>query len=82
MNQTRQLYPRIESDPEIGRGQPVIAGTRMSVEIILERLADGRSVEELLDSYPFLAREDISAALGYAAHLVATLALHEEQAAS
>ena len=82
MSQTRQLYPRIESDPEISRGQPIIAGTRMSVEIILERLADGRSMEEVLDSYPFLAREDIYAALGYAAHLVASSVPDNEQAAS
>ena len=82
MSQTRQLYPRIESDPEIGRGEPVIAGTRMGVGIILERLADGRSIEELLGSYPFLTREDIYAALGYAAHVIETLAPDEERAAS
>ena len=82
MSQIRQLYPHIESDPEISRGQPIIAGTRMSVEIILERLADGRSIEEVLESYPFLTREDIYAALGYAAHVIATSVPGNVQAAS
>lgn len=54
----------------------------MSVEIILERLADGRSIDELFDSYPFLTHEDVYAALGYAAHVIATSALHEGSAAS
>lgn len=82
MSQTRQLYPRIESDPEISRGQPIIAGTRMGVEIILERLADGRSIDELLESYPFLTREDIYAALEYAAHVISTSGPDNGQAAS
>lgn len=52
-------HPRIERDPEIMNGKPVIKGTRMPVAIILERLADRRTVEDLMDDYPFLTEEDI-----------------------
>lgn len=63
-------HPRIERDREIMNGKPVIKGTRMPVEIILERLADGRTVADLLDDYPFLTTQDIYAALEFAASLV------------
>jgi uncharacterized protein (DUF433 family) len=66
----RQLAPRIESDPDILGGKPVIAGSRLSVETILENLACGDTYEDLLDSYPFLTREDIYAALDYAAQVM------------
>lgn len=69
--QPRRLYPGIESDPEILYGKPVIQGTRLSVELILQNLAAGDSFEDLLDDYPALRREDILAAIGYAAHLAA-----------
>jgi uncharacterized protein (DUF433 family) len=70
MAQARQLYPRIESDPEILHGKPVIQGTRMSVEVILDNLAGGDTFDDLLEDYPFLKREDIAAAIEYAAHLL------------
>lgn len=63
-------HPRIERNPEILSGKPIIKGTRMSVAIILERLAYGHPMEELLDDYPFLTSEDIYAALQYALALV------------
>lgn len=81
-NGPRQLAPRIEADPKIVGGKPVIAGTRLSVEIILEQLASGYTFEDLLDAYPFLSVEDIAAALDYAAHLAAAPAIVHEQAAS
>ncbi|HEY7356846.1 MAG TPA: DUF433 domain-containing protein [Ktedonobacterales bacterium] len=59
----RQLAPRIESDLDILGGKPVIAGSRLSVETILENLACGDTYEDVLDSYPFLTYEDIYAAL-------------------
>jgi len=74
-------HPLIERDPEILSGKPVIKGTRMSIELILERMAGGRSVEEMLDDYPFLTREEIYAALEYAADVVHE-ATREERAAS
>ncbi|HEU5369220.1 MAG TPA: DUF433 domain-containing protein, partial [Ktedonobacterales bacterium] len=49
------------------RGKPVIQGSRLTVETILENIAGGYSFEDLLDAYPFLAPEDITAALEYAA---------------
>ena len=57
----------IQSDPSIILGKPVIAGTRISVELILERLAAGESVEQLLDAYPRLTEGGIRAALAFAA---------------
>ncbi|MBI5948371.1 MAG: DUF433 domain-containing protein [Chloroflexi bacterium] len=57
---------RIVSDPAILLGKPAIRGTRVSVELILDELAGGATVEDLLRDYPFLAREDIQAALAYA----------------
>lgn len=78
----RQLAPRIEADPAILGGKPVIAGTRMSVELILEELASGYTCEDVLDAHPFLSVSDISAALAYAAHLASMPASPHEQAVS
>lgn len=58
---------RIVSDPKILFGKPVIAGTRISVELIMEELGAGTSVEELLTDYPHLTREDVLAAIDFAA---------------
>jgi uncharacterized protein (DUF433 family) len=66
----RQLAPRIVSDPGILRGKPVIQGSRLSVEKVLENLACGDTFADLIDAYPFLTAEDIRAAIGYAAQLV------------
>jgi uncharacterized protein (DUF433 family) len=57
----------ITSDPEILGGKPVIAGTRISVQLILEKLRDGWSIQDLLDDYPHLTRDQIIAAIAYAA---------------
>ena len=57
---------RIISDPKIMMGKPVIAGTRITVELVLEKLAAGESVEQILDAHPRLTREAIQAALGFA----------------
>lgn len=59
--------PRIVSDPSVMMGKPVVAGTRIPVELILEKLAAGESVEQILSAHPRLTWEGISAALGYAA---------------
>jgi uncharacterized protein (DUF433 family) len=64
---------RIVSDPKILFGKPVIAGTRVSVELILEKLAAGDKVEELLTDYPHITEQDIRAALQFAAN-----ALHQD----
>ncbi len=57
----------IVSDPTVMMGKPVIAGTRITVELILEKLAAGETVDELLEAHPRLTREAIQAALAFAA---------------
>lgn len=59
---------RITADPEILGGKPVIKGTRITVEFILELLGSGTPEEEILRDYRHLTREDIQACLSYAAH--------------
>jgi uncharacterized protein (DUF433 family) len=63
------LSERIAVDPEILAGKPVIRGTRLAVELILELLAAGQSENEILANYPGLTREDILACLSYASYL-------------
>ncbi|MCS7275129.1 MAG: DUF433 domain-containing protein [Candidatus Bipolaricaulota bacterium] len=61
---------RIEINPEIMLGKPVIRGTRIPVEIIVRKLAQKISVEEILRDYPKLTKRDIQAALLYAADVL------------
>jgi len=63
------LLSRITMDPDISHGKPSIRGLRYPVELILELLGSGMSVEEVLEDYDDLGREDIHAALRYAAKL-------------
>ena len=56
----------ITADPEIMMGKPVVAGTRITVELILEKLASGESMDGLLAGYPSLSEESIRAALAFA----------------
>jgi uncharacterized protein (DUF433 family) len=58
---------RIEVNPEVMLGKPVIRGTRIPVELILRKLSEGATESDLLDAYPRLTAEDIRAALAYAA---------------
>jgi len=58
---------RIEMDPKVMMGKPVVRGTRITVELLLQRVAEGATEADLLDAYPRLTREDIKAAIGYAA---------------
>lgn len=57
----------IVSDPKVMMGKPVIAGTRITVETILEKLSAGETVEQILEAHPRLTREGIRAALAFAA---------------
>jgi len=61
------MFDRIEINPEILLGQPVIKGTRLSIYVIVEALSQGDTVEDLLTAYSFLTRDDISQALRDAA---------------
>ena len=65
---------RIEMNPKVMMGKPVIRGTRIPVELLLRKLGEGVTEADLLDAYPRLTRADIQAAIGYAADTVA----HEE----
>ncbi len=68
------ITDRIETDPKVMLGKPVIRNTRIPVELLLRKLGDGAAEEDLLDAYPRLTREDIRAAMAYAADTLA----HEE----
>ena len=65
---------RIEINPKVMLGRPVIRGTRITVELILRKLSEGATEADLLDAYPRLTREGIQTAIGYAADTVG----HEE----
>ena len=60
---------RVSVDPNVCHGKACIAGTRVMVSVILDNLAEDVSHEEILASYPSLCREDIQAAIAYAAEL-------------
>ena len=60
------MMNRITADPQILSGKPIIRGTRLSVEFILDLLASGMTEEEILDDYPHISKEAIHACLGYA----------------
>jgi len=62
---------RIEINPQVMLGKPVIRGTRIPVELILRKLSEGATEADLLDAYPRLTVEDIRAALAYAADALA-----------
>ena len=57
--------PLIVSDPNVLMGKPVIAGTRLSVELILQKLSAGETIEQLLQAHPRLTRESVSAAVEF-----------------
>lgn len=57
----------ILSDPSIMMGKPIIAGTRITVEYIIEKLASGETIEQIIDEHPKLKKEHIQAALDFAA---------------
>jgi uncharacterized protein (DUF433 family) len=65
------MTDRIEVNPAVMHGRPVIRGTRIPVELLLRKLAEGASVTELLDAYPRLSELDVKAALSYAADTIA-----------
>jgi uncharacterized protein (DUF433 family) len=68
------LTDHIEINPQVLLGKPVIRGTRIPVELLLRKLSEGAAEADLIDAYPRLTREDILAALAFAANTLA----HEE----
>ena len=73
----KTLLRRIVVDPKIMLGKPVIKGTRLPVEIIIEKVAYGATTEALRKDYPFLKEDDIRAALLYAAKRIANEEVYE-----
>lgn len=69
-------YSRIACDPSVLGGKPVIAGTRVPVELVLKLLARGATYAEVLTEYPDLKMEDILAAIAYAGETVAAEDIH------
>lgn len=65
---------RIEINPKIMLGKPIIRGTRLTVELVLRKLGEGATESDLMDAYPGLAPADIRAAVAFAADTLA----HEE----
>ena len=72
----KKLIDRITMDPEICHGKPTIRGLRYPVENMLELLASGMTIEELLNDYPDLEREDFLACLEYASKLSYVKSIH------
>ncbi|MBI5526362.1 MAG: DUF433 domain-containing protein [Deltaproteobacteria bacterium] len=69
---------RVEMNPKVMMGKPVIKGTRIPVELVLRKLGEGATEEDLLDAFPRLTRQDIHAAMTYAADSLG----HEETIAA
>ena len=65
------MADRIDVHPDICNGRPVIAGTRIPVQTIMEFLGAGDSIDEVLEAYPALEREDVYACIQFAAKLMA-----------
>ena len=61
-----RVFDRIELNPRVCNGKPVIKGTRIPISVIIELIAEGKSWQAILDGYPELTREDIYTALHYA----------------
>ena len=69
--QEQELLNRITFNPDIFGGKPIIRGRRLAVEHVLGMLAAGDTIDDLLNAYPWLAKEDIQACLLYAHKMVA-----------
>ena len=70
MNEHGEWRRRISIDPSVHHGDPCIVGTRIPISVIVGSIADGDSFERIIESYPQLGREDIQAALHFAAEAV------------
>jgi uncharacterized protein (DUF433 family) len=68
------IHERVEIRPDVMLGKPVIRGTRVTVELVLRKLAEGMTQKALLDAYPRLTAADVQAAIQFAADTLA----HEE----
>lgn len=64
------MSERIEIHPDVCNGRPVVRGTRIAVKTVLEFMAAGDSVDDVLEEYPALTREDVHACLAYASGMM------------
>ena len=69
-NMTMNWHDRIDFDPGVLGGKPVVKGTRLAVEKLVELMASGWSAQQIIENYPGLAHEDISACLFYASEVL------------
>jgi uncharacterized protein (DUF433 family) len=69
----KSYHNRIDINPDIMLGKPVVKGTRIPVELIVRKMGEGALIEDLLDAYPNITKEDIQAALLYAADNLANV---------
>lgn len=69
---SNSLLERVEINPQVMLGKPVIKGTRITLEIILKKLSQNVSVDEILSDYPRITPEDIQAAITYTATALST----------
>lgn len=74
--------PRIVSNPQILGGKPIIDGTRISVELILERLGSGMTTQDILKDYPHLTSNQIETAIAYAKKLIPKKKLNPDNKAA
>jgi uncharacterized protein (DUF433 family) len=65
------MIDRVEINPAVMQGKPVVRNTRIPVELVLRKLAEGATAEELMDAYPRLTKDDVQACLVYAADAIA-----------
>lgn len=65
------ISKHIESNSKVMLGKPLIKGTRITVELVLQKMADGFTTEEIIEMYPLLKKEDIHATIAYAASVIA-----------
>ncbi|PJZ43729.1 DUF433 domain-containing protein [Leptospira brenneri] len=61
---------RLSSSPDVLLGKPVIKNTRIAVDLILERLGDGMSIEEILEASPGIEKDDVLACISYSSHVI------------
>ncbi len=74
---TMAYKDKIVSTPDILLGKPIIKGTRISVEIILKKLSEGQTIDDLLNAFPNIKKDDIMACLEYSAEVLSSEALIE-----
>ena len=65
-----EYIKRIVSDPDIMLGKPIVKGTRITVELILRKMAEEMTIEELLVAYPNITKDDIHAAISYSVDVI------------